>query len=142
MRKNFKELKSLFFIKDHFVELLKSEERTPLERAFSSFHTAMDWASGESLTIFGEVTSEYNDYIRKCQTYQEYLNYNLQEISICLYIYSIMISSNKELLDMVKSICIKNESYENSSEDKSDLIMIIEMLKTEGDAFKKRSKED
>lgn len=140
MRKNSKDLKSLFFIRDHLKELLSSEERTPLERAFSFTHTMVDWCLDKNYNIFGEVTSDgYDDRINQSCTYTNYLTSNKDEIVFALYIYSIMIDSDKELLDMVRSICKKNSGYE-AYEDHSELIMIIEMLKTKGDDYK-RSKE-
>lgn len=141
MRKNSKELKSLFFIRNHLKELFESEERTPLEKAFSFYTSARDWVDGVNYKVSGEISeAEYNDGLFKRNTLTAYLAYNTQAISTALYIYSLLISEDKELLEIVKSITDKYDDYEYTGTDHSEVIMIIEMLKTKGDDYK-RSKE-
>ena len=135
------DFESLEFIRNHMLELLSSEERTPLERVLFPMNNWYDFVHQKSFNTFGEEHSDQDDpnhFKFSYRNYKEYIiNYNY-EVTTALYLYSLLITDNKELLQFAKDVAVKNST--RGGGEYSEIVMLIEMLKTTGNDFK-RSKE-
>lgn len=136
-----KDFESLEFIRNHMLELLSSEERTPLERVLFPMNNWYDFVHQKSFDTFGKEHFDQDDsnhFKFSSRNYKEYIiNYNY-EVTTALYLYSLLITDNKELLQFAKDVAVKNST--RGGGEYSVIVMLIEMLKTTGNDFK-RSKE-
>lgn len=139
---NKEKFKSINFIRKHYVQLMNSKERTPLERVLSFSSSSIDFAHNKNFTIFGDLDNDRGyRYIKynNNDTFESFLSSYDGDIALLLIYYSSLVSNDLEFNKLIKDLVHKYyKNYENI--DHSDLIMAIEMCCTKGKEFKKLNK--